>query len=286
MNYLSYREALSHRTLDFPAAYYWVDERHPRYHMMLHWHPETEILRVRQGRLWLELDGEGFWMQAGDTVTINGGVCHRGEPDGAAYECMVFDLEAFLSHNPVAARQVRSAFSRTVRFVPRIPRGAEEIDGILNGLFFAMREQRVKYELFVQGYLLQWLGVVLREHLYEEVPRQASYGHSQQQALKNAVSFIEQHFAGEITLAQLAHAAGMERKYFCSFFRQMTRQTPIEYLNGYRIALAKERLLTEDAPVAQIALECGFNDSSYFTRLFHRTVGVTPRSYRQQPIGS
>ncbi len=62
----------------------------------------------------------------------------------------------------------------------------------------------------------------------------------------------------------------------------MTMKTPFEYLNNYRVELAGEQLLGSDMTVAQIAGNCGFNDMSYFSKMFRRYMGDTPLNYRKK----
>ena len=65
MHYLDYSEKIQHGTPDFPLAYYYVDEKHPRYHMPMHWHREVELLRVLRGRLRLYADNAVLTVEAG-----------------------------------------------------------------------------------------------------------------------------------------------------------------------------------------------------------------------------
>ena len=81
MHYLDYHEQIQHRTGDFPLAYYAVDETFPRYRMPMHWHKESEIIRIRSGSLRLYLDDDALIAEAGDLLTISGGVIHGGEPE-------------------------------------------------------------------------------------------------------------------------------------------------------------------------------------------------------------
>ena len=74
----------------------------------------------------------------------------------------------------------------------------------------------------------------------------------------------------------------MNPKYFCRFFRQITLRTPIDYLNYYRIECAREQLAATDASITEVALGCGFNDISYFTKTFKKYMGLTPRQYMKQ----
>ena len=85
----------------------------------------------------------------------------------------------------------------------------------------------------------------------------------------------------QLTLGNLAEAADMSPKYFCRFFTEMTGKTPIEYLNYYRIECAAEQLLYTDDLVTDIALNCGYNDLSYFVKTFKKYKAQTPKQFRK-----
>ena len=274
-------EPIRHGSFGFPIAYYAVDESHPRYTMILHWHPEYEILRVKQGELEVTLDGEGMTARAGDILLISGGVTHSGVPLHCAYECLVFDLHSFVTRNRIVSRQIEDILEHRLTLCSRVPRDTVGLDETVEGVFAAMREQRPGYELAVQGGLYQLLGMVVRDGLYHLPVPGSRRRDGQQVSLKNVVTYIEENYASHVTLDDLARAAGMNRKYFCVFFKEMTRKTPIEYLNHYRIEMAGEQLLSGEQTVAEVATNCGFGDMSYFARLFHRYMGVTPRNYHR-----
>ena len=88
--------------------------------------------------------------------------------------------------------------------------------------------------------------------------------------------------------ALLAHVclaaaeAGLAPKYLCRVFRQVTGRTPIDYLNYYRIECAAELLCTTTDSITDVALSCGFNDPSYFSRMFRRQKRVSAHVYRNQ----
>lgn len=88
----------------------------------------------------------------------------------------------------------------------------------------------------------------------------------------------------QLTLGNLAEAADMSPKYFCRFFSEMTGKTPIEYLNYYRIECAAEQLLYTDDLVTDIALNCGYNDLSYFVKTFKKYKAQTPKQFRKTII--
>ncbi len=104
--------------------------------------------------------------------------------------------------------------------------------------------------------------------------------------LKNVLTYMRDRYDSAVTLSELAAVAGMNPKYFCRAFSQMTGRTPIDYLNYYRMEQAGEQLAFTARPVTEIALNCGFSDISYFSRIFSRYKGVSPSAYRRRQAGS
>lgn len=103
-------------------------------------------------------------------------------------------------------------------------------------------------------------------------------------SIKKALEVIENHYADCITLEDLAQAAGMNSKYFCRYFKDMTHRTPVDYLNYYRIEQACFKLVTSNESIADIGLSCGFNDVSYFIKTFKKYKGMTPKKYLRAPL--
>jgi AraC-like DNA-binding protein len=101
---------------------------------------------------------------------------------------------------------------------------------------------------------------------------------SDQQAMRTsgAVSYIAEHYAGRILLSDVAAACRLSSSQFCRTFRKEHQASFGQYLLRYRMARARERLVSSDALVKEVAYEVGFNDLSYFTRSFRRAFGVCP----------
>ena len=140
------------------------------------------------------------------------------------------------------------------------------------------------YEFTVTGALMQFYGYVFKNHLYSNTESAGFKSEEQQLMLKDVINYIEQNYNEKITLADLSQKAGMSPKYFCSVFYKMTRKTPIEYINAYRIECACEKLITTDDSVTDVALLCGFNDVSYFTKTFKKHKNMTPLRYRRSDV--
>ena len=98
--------------------------------------------------------------------------------------------------------------------------------------------------------------------------------------VKNAVEYVARHFPEEITLAGVAEELHVNTSYLSMLFRQVTGTTFKEHLNRMRIEEAERLLTNTDYPILEIAIACGYRDQSYFTKVFKKYTGLTPRQYR------
>lgn len=99
--------------------------------------------------------------------------------------------------------------------------------------------------------------------------------------VKRTVAYIHQHYDRTITRQEIAEDVGASKDYLSEIFRQELGLSPWEYLNRYRILHAKALLRHTDDSITNVALKVGFNDPSYFGRVFHHQVGLTPRAYKK-----
>lgn len=278
MRYLACHENAVRGTFDFPVARYHVDAFHPRYDMPFHWHDECELIRVQRGEFLLSLDGERLRVGEGDCAFIPGGMIHGGEPRDAVYECLVLDMERLLQGSTGRREQYAAALGNGTA-IQRVFAARSEAAQVIASVFAAMANEQPGYEFLTTGLLWQWLGLVLGQNLVVMGKEPASRRHEITR-LKNVLRRIRQDYSSALTLAELAAQANMTAPYFCRVFRQATGRSPIDYLNYYRIECAAEMLRATQDSVTEIALACGFNDLSYFIRLFRKHKGMTPGKYR------
>lgn len=98
--------------------------------------------------------------------------------------------------------------------------------------------------------------------------------------LRQLVTYVDEHYAEPIRLADLAARADMSPHYFCQLFKQSTGQSPHQYLMERRIEHAKRMLREGRMTLAEIAYRTGFSSQAHFTGAFRRWAGVTPGEYR------
>ncbi len=100
--------------------------------------------------------------------------------------------------------------------------------------------------------------------------------------LTGALEYIEAHFTEPIRREDVAQAAGLSPSHFSHLMRAKTGWSFRELLTRLRVDRACQMLARTDLGLVQIALECGFGDQSYFTRMFRRRTGLTPGAYRRR----
>jgi transcriptional regulator GlxA family with amidase domain len=89
----------------------------------------------------------------------------------------------------------------------------------------------------------------------------------------------------KINRDEVARLAGMSPGHFSRMIKETTGKTFSDILTGYRVDRATDLLAHTDKSLVQIALECGFMDQSYFSRVFRKIHGRTPGEYRRRLQG-
>lgn len=98
--------------------------------------------------------------------------------------------------------------------------------------------------------------------------------------IQSAIAYMQQHFDSPITLKETADYVELNPSYFSTLFKQSCGSSFKEYLNYIRIEKSKKLLTTTDSSILDIALSIGFEDQSYFTKVFKKYTGLTPKQYR------
>jgi len=95
-------------------------------------------------------------------------------------------------------------------------------------------------------------------------------------------NYVLNNFKADLSLDDIALRCNMNTAAFCRYFKRKTGKTFVDFMNEIRLGNAAKLLLKGDLTVAQVAFESGFNNPSYFNRLFKRLKGLTPTHYQSQ----
>lgn len=267
MKISSYHELLPRGTPDFPVELYVVTENHPRYNMQFHWHSDIEIVHVSKGTLALTLNDSHYNLKTGESILIPGGVAHGAIPSSCEYECLRFS-KSILYAAPDIKKLIKAKLLYPVEF-------SENED--VQKLFSVMRKENLNQ--------LQLMSLVFSV-VDEAVKKQdgtKTISEEKIERIKPAIIYVEDNYHTHITVADLAGKCLMSSNYFIKYFKDVTDQTPVEFLNRHRIEAACEMLLSGYS-VTHTAFSCGFNDLSYFIHIFKKEIGISPKKYAMQKM--
>lgn len=283
------KESKAHGNISFPFAFYHVTEKHPRYTMETHWHEECEICRVLSGTLEVTIDGKTFTGKGrdgvGDIFIFNSGAVHSAIPHDCVYECVVFDLHFLLRERSLSNSFIYSLLYNQRKFVSYIPytqekqADLEDICSIVQQLFFTLRDQGAGYQLKSFGIMYYLLGIFEDKAMFEQPNEAGGDAVSRIMKMRMALSYIHRNYKQHISLSEIAELLDLQPPSVVKLFKELINKKPLEYINSYRINCAQEMLKEGRNSVTAVALECGFTDVSYFTKVFKKYTDQTPRQF-------
>lgn len=289
------QEMKIHGDIEFPLMVYPVTLSQMYLKLIRwHWHPEIEMIYVLEGKVEALIDEEPFILEPGQGILVNQNVLHafhRVEEYEAVFFSIVFHPAMIFGYGSAAM---------SVKYLNPIINNAgmkyvilNDDDPSTNPIIENMRQIRDSYTSHKFGYELVCKASLC--HLWNtllKLPRQevSSVVKSKriindEQRIKEAILYIEEHFAEPITLDDIADSIHISKSECCRCFQRVLRVTPFEYLLKYRIFYATKLIQRQDvaaSSISNLAISVGFGNISYFNKVFKRFLHMTPTEYKKQ----
>lgn len=283
-NQASLQETKQHGAVRFPFNLYPCTIPGDFPQVALHWQESMELVFVKRGTGLVQVGAESCPARMGDIFIFTPGTLHalrQAEGQCMEYENIIFELELLGGADDLCAeRYLLPLQSGRMALQPRIIPGEAGYPQAAACLQEAEEANKVKtagYELAIKGALLRFLSILIGQH---GTPLPADTTDTRR--LKTVLQLIEAEYATPLRIEDAAEACGCSQSHFMRWFKKMTGQGFTAYLNDHRLNLAAELLRITDATVLDIAGRVGFDNLSYFNRLFKRRYGMTPREYRSK----
>ncbi len=281
------RELVDHGTAAFPIACYYDDLG--RGEVPWHWHDELEAAIIIEGKAVIAAGNEKYTIHAGEGFFVNSGILHGcWDLEGS---CSKFHSLVF--HPRLVGGSMDSVFYQkyvqpltehggleSMIFTPTVSWQAEALEAIEQAWQSCVCEAD-GYEFRVRSALSQFV-YLLQSHIPAIRPKTGSKARRDGERMKQMLQFIHDHFAEEMTMAQIGKQAAISESECLRCFKSTIGITPIQYVRQYRIQRACLLLTTTQEHISDIGLQCGFQDVSYFTKTFREMKGMVPSVYRQQ----
>jgi AraC-like DNA-binding protein len=243
----------------------------------------AEPVRLHEGDCFLLAGGKPFWLGSDSGVpsedassvfrnSRNGGVVRHG----GGGDCFLVSSQFALDGGDAG---------RLRRMLPPVVhiRGEPETAALrwpVERMMKELREPRPGGPLLLQQLSQMMLTEALRMHIAQGGDGKAGWLSALGDArIGTVMTAIHAHPSRRWTLRDLAEEAGMSRSTFALRFRGLVGETPMEYLTGWRMLLAADRLGRTSDPISLIGVELGYESESAFSKAFKKTMGCAPRRY-------
>ena len=279
------RELTTHGSVAFPIAHYYDDiALHP---VEWHWHEELEAGMILEGQARVVIGTEKRILGPGEGFFVNSEILHSIYSEGSS-SCK---LNSFVFHPRLVGGSPDSIIWQ--KYVSPLL-NSDSLKGafLQNGstyaseLLAAIQSVWQQCELKTPGYELEVRSILSKLHLIltqqlnhtQEVPSEKLLRDSAR--IKSMLQFIHEHYGESITMEQISSNAMISTSETLRCFRSTIGTTPIQYLKQYRIQKAAELLSSTTMKIADIGAQCGFQDMSYFSKIFREQKGMSPTDYR------
>ncbi|TLX78138.1 helix-turn-helix domain-containing protein [Labilibacter sediminis] len=260
----------------------------PHFVVPWHYHPDIEILLVTkgEGRRIVGDHIENYY--PGDLCILGSNLPHVWKNDPSYYqsnpdkiaECLVIHFRTEL-------------FGDAFWQLPEMQKTASFLNSANRGIKFTGDTRDMLAHKIKSGFLKnpeERLSHVL-DLLYsmaqsEERNFLASSGFTNEvqssdgERFQRAIEYIALNYQRPILLEEIAEHVHLTPTAFCRYFKERTDKTFLQYLNHYRIGLARRLLIEGQLKIQEVAFECGFGNLSHFNKHFKKLTGITPKHYR------
>ena len=291
LQYENRREKKHHADTRFPYNIYPCSIPVDFRQVPMHWHQEMELISVKKGAGMVSLDLQPFAVEAGDLVVVFPGRLHsiRQKPGfSMEYENLIFRLDMLMPAMPdvCSADFLMPLLTEDgpLPFVWRKGEGEyEKVQREVKELDWLSGSRPFGYPLAMKGCFFHLLYLILgnlQQNQEEGVrPRM-------DKNIKQVLKEVELRYGESLTIREMAELCGYSPSHFMRVFRQHMGASFVEYLNDYRLIMASHQLAHGKESISEIAQHSGFDQTSYFNRLFKRKYGMTPKEYRKEACGS
>ncbi|MNW39731.1 HTH-type transcriptional activator Btr [compost metagenome] len=169
-----------------------------------------------------------------------------------------------------AAAEVPLDFTRCMPVIS----SSSLVDSFLTKIKTATGNDERQYQVKRQLYFSE---LILHLHSLIEIESSAI-----DDTISKTITYMEENYAKPISMSELPRMAGMTQSSYCRAFKKKTGMTPGQYLTKIRILKAKELMMDRKSTLRQIAVQVGYQDELYFSRIFKKTEGMSPSVYTQR----
>lgn len=238
-----------------------------------HSHEEYEINYISSGQAIMRIEGEKIIVPQGQCVVIPPNKRHSFWVVSKS-GCKITQLEMSVEMKSQEEEFFMKAGEMHNYYVLK---NCEEIIPILERIARLYRHDESDYNAFLLKISTVEMMITLNHYINQE---NSHYSLRATAGIKEAIAYIQEHFSEPIDFDKVANASGISSRYMRKYFSDVLGMTCMQFITGLRIEKAKHLLWETNQSILTIALETGYDNAPYFSRVFRKAEGMTPRRYR------
>lgn len=246
-----------------------------------HWHDDIELIMVMSGQMLYKINGEITVLNEGEGLIVNSKQLHYGfskTKKECDFICILFHPVLVCSSKTFEENYVKPFLESSVSFVHLSPDILWQKDALsyIESIWNCNSEKNAPLHIHGMIYLL-----------WEAIVNNLSCANSNFKTdsnlttLKTMMTFTREHANEKITLCDIALSGHISKRTCGYLFLKYLNQTPIEFLNDYRLRKSIELLKSTDMTILEISLAVGFSGASYYAEAFKKRFGKSPSEQRK-----
>lgn len=282
------RQLERHGFTAFPAAFYRGNLVNNT--VIWHWHDELELILIHQGTIVAGAGQTAVTLKAGEGCFIKAGTLHniwKADNSPCEYRSVVFHPRLIGSMDSIFWLHYIQPIGEPnfPQMIPFLAGDAYDFPAFFSRLWQVQEDKNAGYENDIR-YLLTKFTAQLSNTPIEKERQPSDREARDMERMKAMLSFLEAHYAEELTLEQIAESASVSVTECMRCFRRSIGVSPIRFLKERRLQRTADMLRHTERSISEIAASCGFLDMSYFTKAFRQLYNVTPTVYRSSGGGA
>lgn len=262
--------------------------RDDEYNMVKHWHPEYEMQFFLEGKRHFFIEDTDYIVKAGSLVIVDSEKIHNTYSNGLIYHdriLVLFDHDTFKKPLELAGVQVHKFFKAN-QGVVQIPEADwEYIQKLLTDIADELQKKDVLYQGMAGLRLSELLIYVIR---LKQSGSKAEPTENKNVKVNELINEMKQYIHTNLetvgSLEEIADHFFVNKFYLSRMFKQETGYTVTEFINIQKVRRAQKLLEDTDLSVAEISTAVGYENMTYFNRVFKKFIETSPLQYRKKQI--
>ena len=246
------------------------------YSCPFHYHEWYEIYYLKKGSCVYHIDNRSFLVNQGDWIFIPAMLPHKVLYRTSPHErYLIYATKDYL---PAVILPHINEFIATPIYTPPRTENVEPVEDLAHKMFYEFQNPTEFSTSLIKCYLLELLVLFLNR---STPMHPVCESNENDIVIANLLDYINLHYGNNITLELLSDICELSPNYLSRKFKMTVGMPLMEYLRTIRLQHAKSLLLETEQSIAQIAYQCGFNDSNYFSYIFKQSEHLSPLQYRK-----